>query len=312
MEEKDYSYEKTTYYLNEGRLIKEKEHLDSDKEARVVVLGQEILEKQFWAEQYFEQKRNHQPLSAIHYCKLELQEHTLLGTMHVPNKTKFEKHNHFIFYFTDNLLVFIDDSDFVREKLEALYLGRYGKDHTLAIVLDEFLLQLVERDQQYMLSLENKIEGMEDQILCKEYSDFHVEMLKLKKEISRMYRYYHQLSDMVDDLQSFFQEDHTLIFHIFENKIDRLLQETIDLREYAMQVQDVYMSEISIKQNDVMKVLTRVTTIFLPLTILVGWYGMNFINMPELTWKYGYISVIIISIVIIIVTLWIFKKKKWM
>ena len=79
-----------------------------------------------------------------------------------------------------------------------------------------------------------------------------------------------------------------------------------------MQVQDVYQSEIGIRQNDVMKVLTIVTTVFLPLTLIAGWYGMNFAHMPELAWKYGYPVVILVSVLIVAVSLYIFKKKKYL
>ena len=60
-----------------------------------------------------------------------------------------------------------------------------------------------------------------------------------------------------------------------------------------------------------MKILTIVTTVFLPLSLVVGWYGMNFINMPELTWKYGYPAIIVISVLIVALCLWIMKKKKF-
>ena len=80
------------------------------------------------------------------------------------------------------------------------------------------------------------------------------------------------------------------------------------LREYAMQVQDVYQSEIGIRQNNVMKVLTIVTTVFLPLTLIAGWYGMNFQNMPEL--KEGYPGVIALSVIVVIVCIIFFKRKK--
>ena len=79
-----------------------------------------------------------------------------------------------------------------------------------------------------------------------------------------------------------------------------------------MQVQDVYQSEIGIRQNDVMKVLTIVTTVFLPLTLIAGWYGMNFVHMPELAWKYGYPVVVLISVLIVVISLYIFKKKKYL
>ena len=63
--------------------------------------------------------------------------------------------------------------------------------------------------------------------------------------------------------------------------------------------------------NNTMKVFTIITTIFFPLTIIVGWYGMNFTHMPELTWEYGYIYVIILSVLIVAILGIIGKKKKW-
>ena len=60
-----------------------------------------------------------------------------------------------------------------------------------------------------------------------------------------------------------------------------------------------------------MRVLTVVTTIFMPLSVIVGWYGMNFVHMPELVSKYGYIGVIIFSALVVIGEIAFFKWKKW-
>ena len=97
----------------------------------------------------------------------------------------------------------------------------------------------------------------------------------------------------------------------FLERVKRLQGEAQSLREYAMQVQDVYQAEITIRQNNVMNLLTVVTTVFLPLTLVAGWYGMNFYNMPELNWKYGYMVVSGVCLAIIVVILLFFKKKKF-
>lgn len=101
------------------------------------------------------------------------------------------------------------------------------------------------------------------------------------------------------------------MFDMLSNKMERLADETQLLREYAMQVQDVYQAEIEIRQNDVMKVLTIVTTIFLPLTLIAGWYGMNFEYMPELKYKYSYPVVVFVSAAIVFASLLYFKKKRF-
>ena len=78
--------------------------------------------------------------------------------------------------------------------------------------------------------------------------------------------------------------------------------------EYAKQVQDAYQAQVDAQQNRNMQFLTVISTIFFPLTLITGWYGMNFRNMPEL--ENGYPGVVILSLVVIAGCIFIFKKKK--
>ena len=81
------------------------------------------------------------------------------------------------------------------------------------------------------------------------------------------------------------------------------------LREYGLQLREMFQAEMDLRQNRIMKILTIVTTIFLPLSLVAGWYGMNFSGMPELTWKYGYPAVIAASALIVLLCLYIMKRK---
>ena len=92
------------------------------------------------------------------------------------------------------------------------------------------------------------------------------------------------------------------------DRIDRLNRM---LREYASQISSEYQAQVDFQQNRVMKLLTIVTTIFLPLSLIVGWYGMNFQGMPELSWAYGYPAVIAVSVLIAVCLVIYFKKKRW-
>ena len=78
------------------------------------------------------------------------------------------------------------------------------------------------------------------------------------------------------------------------------------------QLREAYQSQLSIQQNDLMKIFTVVTVLVLPLSLLTGWYGMNFAGMPELGWKYGYPAVITVSVLIVAGLIWYFKRKKWL
>jgi magnesium transporter len=83
-------------------------------------------------------------------------------------------------------------------------------------------------------------------------------------------------------------------------------------RDMVSGMLDIYLSSISNRMNAVMKVLTIIATIFIPLTFIAGVYGMNFENMPELKWRYGYFGVWIIMVIITGGMLLYFKKKKWL
>ena len=96
------------------------------------------------------------------------------------------------------------------------------------------------------------------------------------------------------------------------DRLDRYLGAVRNLQEVVSQLREAYQSQLSIQQNELMKLFTLVTAVFLPLTLLTGWYGMNFAHIPELTWRYGYPAAIVVSAVIVVLLLWRFKKKHWL
>ena len=137
----------------------------------------------------------------------------------------------------------------------------------------------------------------------------------LRKETMALFRYYSQLDDVACELceneNGFFSADETARLRLFEERVTRLRENAQLLCEYCRQIQSSLQAEIDLRQNRVMQILTIVTTIFLPLTLLTGWYGMNFANMPELSWKYGYLMVGMISVAVVAIGLWVCKKKKF-
>ena len=96
--------------------------------------------------------------------------------------------------------------------------------------------------------------------------------------------------------------DHTL----------RTIERIDSLIDMNMGSLSIYSSSVSNRMNDVMRLLTVISTIGVPLTILVGWYGMNFHDMPEIYWAYGYVAVILIAVGLITGTVLLFKRKGWL
>ena len=128
--------------------------------------------------------------------------------------------------------------------------------------------------------------------------------------------HYSQLIDLAQELEenenNFFKLDNIRFFKLFSNRVSRLYDIVNSLLDYTIQIRDTYDSRIEVKQNRIMTLLTVVTTIFMPLTLIAGWYGMNFKYMPELDWKIGYPLVFAVSVLIVILSLLFFKKKKWL
>ena len=141
-------------------------------------------------------------------------------------------------------------------------------------------------------------------------------MNEIRGDIRDLRRHYDQLIDLGQELEenenNFFKPENTRYFRLFTDRMSRLHDTANSIRDYTVQIRDLYHTQMEIKQNRIMTLLTVVTTIFMPLTLIVGWYGMNFRYMPELESRWGYPIVIIISLAIIIFSLLFFKKKKWL
>lgn len=143
-----------------------------------------------------------------------------------------------------------------------------------------------------------------------------MKLLNMKKELLTLRGYYEQLIDISEALREneneIFEENGLRAFHIFTDKAIRLKENVDLLRDSVVHLWDAYQAYLNMRLNQSMKVFTLMTTIFFPLTVIVGWYGMNFEFMPELHWRYGYLYVIVFSVLVVAVLYFWFKKKKWL
>ncbi len=109
----------------------------------------------------------------------------------------------------------------------------------------------------------------------------------------------------------FISERAQIYYRNIYDHLVRIEMLTLGLRDMAESVLSTYLSSVSNRMNEVMKVLTLIATIFIPLTFIVGIYGMNFANMPELQWTYGYFVILIVMAVIGISLAVYFKRRRW-
>ena len=250
-----------------------------------------------------------------HTCKAEFRHDGLCGTIVTPRRTKDGAPIAFGYLLTKNWAVLCDDTGTVHSAVQHLQKGKSLRVLGVGGFFCELLEWLTMKDLHHLQRLEDEMDQMEERVLSGELDQFNSHMNTLHKEIIRWLRYYTQLDDMVCEFQenenALFNDSELRLLHVVEKRIGRLNSEAQALREYSIQLRELFQAEIDIRQNRIMKILTIVTTVFLPLSLVVGWYGMNFVNMPELTWKYGYPAIIIISALIVALCLWIMKKKKF-
>ena len=253
----------------------------------------------------------------IHSTKIEVNYDSLTGTFSLPNRSDLMADNvNFAFALDENGIVFIDNSNFVTNIIAEIKKSRQWKMPCLERFLYDFLEMIVHDDLHLMAQFENSLDQIEKDILKGEEKDFPKEINIVRNEIRELRKHYEQLIDFGQELEEnengFFKEANLRYFHMFSNRMARLYDIATSLREYTMQLGDLYQSQIDLKQNRIMTILTVVTSIFMPLTLITGWYGMNFTYMPELDSPYAYPIVIIAALAIAIGSLLYFKKKKWL
>jgi magnesium transporter len=138
---------------------------------------------------------------------------------------------------------------------------------------------------------------------------------QLKKELIFLHKALYPLRDalgkLVKDESNFIKEENTQYFSDVYDHVIHIIDSLDTYRDLTASLVDIYINTQNTKLNEVIRLLTIISTIFIPLTFIVGVYGMNFDNLPELHWRYGYTFVWTIMILIAGAMVGFFKWKKW-
>ena len=240
------------------------------------------------------------------------------GTINVPSLGYSEGHEqgYFTFALDERGVVFIDHSGLSEHITSIIAEHKRWRMPSLERFLYDFLEQLISPDLSRLWKIELKLESMEKEILAGNGESMLSELNEIRGNLLDMDLHYSQLTDLGLELEEnesdFFEEDNLRFFHMFTLRVERLREMVDNLREYSIQLRDLIQTRVDVKQNRIITLLTVITTIFTPLTLLTGWYGMNFKYMPELNYKWSYPVVIAVSLAIALGCLAYFKKKKWM
>ena len=249
------------------------------------------------------------------FCKIEELPGYLYGSLCIPVKGAAGRHLTMTYAIWKDGLLFVDNSGYMAERVRQVQ-GRGLAENRVGKLFYELLSTFVERDLEYLEQLEEGLALLEDETLQAPPADFHYRIVRMRREFSMYFHYYTQLEEMMGSLREnengFFTSRELSAFRQFGERAGRLREVAQQLREYLSQIKELYQAQIANRQNDIMKVLTVITAVFSPLTLIVGWYGMNFTNMPELYWKYGYLFAAGLCAATTLCCLWYIKRKKYL
>ena len=222
-----------------------------------------------------------------------------------------------IFIITENKLFFLCDEKDVIQRVVAKFRRRYKRGDKIAYVTYNLIDILIDATMNIIDKIDDKLEIIEDSIFAQDVDEEAIQksLYFARRSLNRISKVSVLENDIINKLYN----------HYPTNIRKKLKYEFIDLKEHLSflineskayldrtgYLQNLLMGFMSNRMNQTMQRLTGITLIFLPLTFIVGNYGMNFKYMPELNWKYGYFMVWIVNIVIAIGIYYWLRKKKW-
>ncbi len=222
-----------------------------------------------------------------------------------------------IIIITDNKLFFLCDEKDVIQRIVARFRRRYKKGDSIPYVTYTLIDILIDATMGIVDLIDDKLEIIEDTIFAKEFDEEEIQksLYFARRSLNRISKVSVQENDVINKLYNHYSTTirKKLKFEFIDLKehLAFLIDESKTYLDRTGYLQNLIMGFISNRMNQTMQRLTGITLIFLPLTFIVGNYGMNFKYMPELEWRYGYAAVWVLNIAIAIGVYWWLRRKRW-
>ena len=203
--------------------------------------------------------------------------------------------------------------DAIRERIRK---HKYKIRNSGADYLTFALLDVVVDNYIYVIGLlGDKIENLEDRITAEAKSELLDEINFYKKEMNFIRKSIKPAKELILNLSKlesdYIAKANRIHYRELQDNINEASELSDSYREILYDQLTIYHTTMSTKVDDIMRILTVFLVIFIPLTFIVGVYGTNFENLPEVRWKYGYFAMWGVMIILTVIMLWFFKRKKW-
>ena len=248
--------------------------------------------------------------------RAEVNYDSLTGGFNIPARENVPGDNHvFAFSLDEKGVIFIDDEGFCNAVIRKIANTKRLVNPCLERFLYDFLEQIICDDRKMLESYDHTLDELEDRILDGNTEGVLEQIAEIRNDLRDLKIHYTQLIDVCQELEEnenhFFKDENERYFHLVAQRIERLLEMLLTLVDFTIQLREFCQSKIDEKQNRNLAFLTIISSIFMPLTLIAGWYGMNFKYMPELDKVWAYPLVFVVSVMIVVVCIVFFKKNKW-
>ena len=248
--------------------------------------------------------------------RAEVNYDSLTGGFNIPARENVPGDNHvFAFSLDEKGVIFIDDEELCNAIIRKIANTKRLVNPCLERFLYDFLEQIICDDRKMLESYDHTLDELEDQILDGNTEGVLEQIAEIRNDLRDLKIHYTQLIDVCQELEEnenhFFKDENERYFHLVAQRIERLLEMLLTLVDFTIQLREFCQSKIDEKQNRNLAFLTIISSIFMPLTLIAGWYGMNFKYMPELDKVWAYPLVFVVSVMIVVVCIVFFKKNKW-
>ncbi len=193
------------------------------------------------------------------------------------------------------------------EKKEGIVRDK-NKDYLLYLLIDLIL----DNYFTYMSNLDDSIENLEDDAMENDSEDILKEIYVYKKELAKLRSSVTPLKDILKALKDNADSENKRYYNYLYDHIYQMTDNLNMFREMINGIYEIHISNLSNKMNKIMTILTIFSAIFIPMTFLTGVYGMNFIHMPGLSYKYSFWIFWIVCIIIFLGMMKFFRNKKWL
>lgn len=243
--------------------------------------------------------------------------HFLIAVTHQSSQSNYYSYRNLYIFIGENYLISIHYgeskviSDIINKYKKEMDIFQYGIGFLLYHILDEAV------DQYFLLTdrLEESINTLEFKAMNKPVQDTLNEIMKTKRNVTKLRRVVSPLREVINTIlrhDDIADDKSRMYFSDIYDHILRIYDLIESDQEMVTSCLELYSSQLSNSMNVVMKFLTSITTIMTSIALLTGWFGMNFSNMAELNYKYSYLIFIIFVLLMTIIQIAFFKRKKWL